>query len=317
MKLKEAYTILELPNTATPEETKKRYRELAKKHHPDVSKDPGAEATFKKISEAYQTIQGGKDEPDPAEDWTGYHNRHVYDIFNRNRNTKQYPSNNIDLHTTIPFKDAVQGCKIEITYSRQTKCPYCQGSGEKPVNNGCKTCGGQGQVMSRNGSHIFIRQCPDCHGRAQSNPCSNCNSTGLIDAQASVHVSVPPAMADGNVLRLQGMGNFAGTFMGLQDQYTDVHLRVKVTPQPGLRLDGKEVVSDLHLTLLDALRGCDTTVSTIDGAKVIKINGGIRNKEEVVLSVGDHNNIRHRVIVHVEYPTNVDNLIDILSKEGN
>jgi molecular chaperone DnaJ len=318
MKLSEAYKIINLSSDATPEEVKKQYKKLAKEFHPDVNKAPDAEATFKKISEAYQTIQAGKDEP-PVADWGGFNNQHIYDIFNRNgsgRATKQHLSSNIDLYTTISFRDAVQGCKIEITYSRQIKCPHCQGSGNKPTNNGCKTCGGQGQVVSRNGSHVFIRTCSECLGRSQSNPCTNCSSTGLIETEASVHVSVPAAMVDGNVLRLQGMGNFAGTFMGLQDQYTDVHLRIKVTPEPGLRLEGKDVVSDLHLTLLDALRGCDTTISTIDGSKVIEVNAGIKNKEEIVLSVGGHN-IKHRVIVHVEYPANIDNLIDVLSKEAN
>jgi molecular chaperone DnaJ len=317
MKLSEAYKIINLSSDATPEEVKKQYKKLAKEFHPDVNKAPDAEATFKKISEAYQTIQAGKDEPSVA-DWGGFTNQHIHDIFNRNgpgRATKQHLSSNIDLYTTISFKDAAQGCKIEITYSRQIKCPHCQGSGNKPTNNGCKTCGGAGQVVSRNGSHVFIRTCSECLGRSQSNPCTNCSSTGLIETEASVHVSVPAAMVDGNVLRLQGMGNFAGTFMGLQDQYTDVHLRVKVTPQSGLRLEGKDVVSNLTLPLLDALRGCTRTVPTIDGDKEIVIDGGIKNKEEMVLSVGDHN-IRHRVIFTVNYPDDKARLIDIL-QEGN
>jgi molecular chaperone DnaJ len=317
MKLSEAYKIINLSSDATPEEVKKQYKKLAKEFHPDVNKAPDAEATFKKISEAYQTIQAGKDEP-PVADWGGFTNQHIHDIFNRNgpgRATKQHLSSNIDLYTTISFKDAVQGCKIEITYSRQIKCPHCQGSGNKPTNNGCKTCGGAGQVVSRNGSHVFIRTCSECLGRSQSNPCTNCSSTGLIETEASVHVSVPAAMVDGNVLRLQGMGNFAGTFMGLQDQYTDVYLRVKVTPQSGLRLEGKDVVSNLTLPLLDALRGCTRTVPTIDGDKEIVIDGGIKNKEEMVLSVGDHN-IRHRVIFTVNYPDDKARLIDIL-QEGN
>ena len=60
MNLKEAYKILEIPQTATPEEAKKKYRELAKEFHPDVNKDAGAEAKFKKINEAYQVVSSGK-----------------------------------------------------------------------------------------------------------------------------------------------------------------------------------------------------------------------------------------------------------------
>ena len=57
MNLKEAYTTLELAEGASPEEAKKKYRELTKKLHPDVNKDPGAEAKFKKINEAYRMCQ--------------------------------------------------------------------------------------------------------------------------------------------------------------------------------------------------------------------------------------------------------------------
>jgi molecular chaperone DnaJ len=319
MKLREAYGILEIPETATPEEAKKRYRELAKKHHPDVNKDPGAEATFKKISEAYQAIQAGGTESSFVDDARDFNNQTIYDIFNRStaRNNKRYFATNVELNTIISFKQAVQGCKIELTYSRQIKCPHCQGSGDKPVNNGCKTCGGQGQVVTRNGNAVFLRSCSDCHGRNQTKPCTDCNSTGVMETQSSLLVTVRPGVLDGNVLGLQGMGNFSGTFMGLQDTYTDVHLRVKVIPEPGLRLEGNDVVSDLHLTLLDALRGCAVPVSTIDGVKTVTVDGGIRNKEEIVLSVGDHNSIKHRVVVHVEYPANVDNLIDVLSKGEN
>lgn len=319
MKLREAYGILELPNTATPEEAKKRYRELAKKHHPDVNKDPGAEATFKKISEAYQVIQSGVTDQPSLDDLSGFNIRSVYDIFNRStvRNNKRYFATNVELSITLSFKQSVQGCKSELKYSRQIKCPHCQGNGNKPVNNGCKTCGGQGQVVTRSANAAYLRTCPDCHGKSLTIPCTECNSTGVMEAQSSLLVTVRPGVLDGDILGLQGRGHFSGTFMGLQDTYTDVHLRVKVTPEPGLRLEGKDVVSDLHLSLLDALRGCTRTIHTIDGDKEIEIIGGIKNKEEMVLSVGDHNNIKHRIIFNVRYPNNISKLIDTLRKEEN
>lgn len=48
------YKILGVPHDASEEDIKKAYRRLAKKYHPDVNKTPGAEATFKKIQNAYQ-----------------------------------------------------------------------------------------------------------------------------------------------------------------------------------------------------------------------------------------------------------------------
>jgi len=318
MKLSEAYSILEIPQTATPEEAKKKYRELAKKLHPDVNKAPDAEAKFKKINEAYQIIESGEETDLP----TGNPFNRSYDPFRNpfdpfSSSRKQYYAGNISVQLTISFKDSVQGVKKEIKYSRQIKCPHCHGSGNKPINNGCKKCSGRGQTTVRQGGAVYIQTCSECMGRSKTVPCTECNNAGVLSSEASVHVSIPPAVVDGNILRLQSMGNFAGTLMGLQDQYTDVHVHIHVTPEEGLKLVGKDIVSDLNISLLDALRGCTRKIKSIDGNMSITIADGTKNKDEVVLSVGDNNSVKHRVIINVEYPINLDKLIDVLLEEEN
>jgi molecular chaperone DnaJ len=317
MKLREAYTILGLSPGASPDEAKKQYRKLTKEFHPDVNKEPDAEAKFKKINEAYQVVQSGEDtEPHRTIDWNqpfGNHPNYA-DFFNINpfSTKRQYYSSNIELQITISFKESVQGCNKEIQYSRQVKCPYCHGNGNRPINNGCKTCGGQGQTTSRQHGAVFIRTCTDCLGKTSNIPCNECKTSGVVDAQASVHVTIPAFVVDGNILRLSGMGNFSGTFMGVQDQHTDVLLHIKVISEPGLRLEKNEIVSEVEISLLESFLGCNRMIQTIDGSRLIDIPKGTKNKEEVVLSVGDNNNIKHRVIVHVSYPANVDKLIDVL-----
>lgn len=51
--MKDYYSILEIPKTAAQEEIKKAYRKLARKYHPDINKESGAEDKFKEINEAY------------------------------------------------------------------------------------------------------------------------------------------------------------------------------------------------------------------------------------------------------------------------
>lgn len=319
MNLKTAYSILEISADTPPEEAKKKYKKLAAKLHPDVNKSPDAEEKFKQLNEAYRVIESGVDEQQQPS-WNGF--RNVYDPFGNNnpfdpfkRSNRQFYGGNIEIRTTISFKESVQGVKKEIKYSRQVKCPHCQGSGDKPINNGCKICGGRGQTTVRKSGAIFIQTCPNCMGKSKTDPCKDCNSTGVLDGESSVHVSVPACVVDSNVLRLQGMGNFAGTLMGLQDQYSDVFLHIKVTPEPGLRLVGKEVHTDITIPLLDALRGCKRMVNTIEGDKEVEVSSGIRNKEEVVMSVPGCN-VTHRVIVNVDYPTDINALIDVLTQEG-
>jgi curved DNA-binding protein len=57
MKYKDYYSALGLERGATDDQIKKAYRRLARKYHPDVSKEPDAEAKFKEIAEAYQTLK--------------------------------------------------------------------------------------------------------------------------------------------------------------------------------------------------------------------------------------------------------------------
>ena len=60
MKFKDYYKILGVDPAASSDDIKKAYRRLAKKFHPDVSKEPAAEEKFKEINEAYEAL-GDKD----------------------------------------------------------------------------------------------------------------------------------------------------------------------------------------------------------------------------------------------------------------
>lgn len=307
MNLKEAYTTLELSEGSTPEEAKKKYRELTKKFHPDINKAPDAEAKFKKINEAYQCVQSGKgnDRQELPQNQGGHWTRQ-----------QVIQLENVEINTTISFKESVLGCKKEIKYTRQSKCQDCSGTGEIKLNNGCKKCGGKGQVIVKQGNMVMVSTCTDCYGRTNTEPCKACSSNGTVHTDVSVHVSIPAGIVNGAVLRLQGMGNYAGSFMGLADQHTDAYLHVVVNQEAGLNIDGQSVVSHLTIPLLDALRGCVRSVKTIHGDKEIKVKPQSRNCDEVIIphcGVGGTGN--HKIVLDVQYPKNTDKLIGVLLDE--
>jgi molecular chaperone DnaJ len=309
MNLKEAYSILELPQSATPDEVKKKFRELTKKYHPDVSKEPDAEAKFKKINEAHQVVSSGKstdrEEIQAPQGWNPFGGRQQHFV--------RQPEN-ISLSTTVSFKDSVFGTKKELKYNRHIKCQDCNGEGAVQLNNGCDKCGGKGLIMGRQGNMIFSRTCDKCYGKVQVKECEACNAEGTVSTEAVVSVTIPGGVQDSNVLRLQGMGNYVGNFAGFADQYTDAFLQIKVTPEKGLGLLGQDVVCTLEISLLEALTGCNKTVKTLLGDKEVKIDPRSRNKDEVILpNLGVNRTGNQRVILDVKYPSDIGKIINVLA----
>lgn len=318
MKLKEAYATLGLSETATPEEAKKKYRDLTKQYHPDISKEPDAEEKFKKINQAYQIVQNGEEVSPYDQARQSVHSPfNPFNDYFHNQQKSFHPADNISISTTISFKESVLGCKKDIKYSRQTKCKDCNGQGKSPINNGCTTCGGKGQVMFKRGNTMFFQQCDKCHGRTQTTNCPVCSAKGIMNVEASVSVSIPGGIKDGNILRLHDMGHYVGSSFMFMDQHTDVHLQVKVNPELGLSIDGMHVVSALEVSLLEALQGCEKKIKTIDGSQIVKVSPLTRHHDEIVIPKMGVNRLGdQKVIMNVKYPKNTDALIEVLNKEN-
>jgi molecular chaperone DnaJ len=316
MNIKEAFSVLGLEQTSSPDEIKKSFKTLAKKYHPDVNKNPEAEKEFKRVNEAYQVITNGQSS-DPEDRIPSHNARNPFNPFADffQEQGVFHPADNIETSITISFKESVLGCKKDLTFSRKIKCQNCNGQGQTQIHNGCDKCGGKGRIISKQGHMIFNQACPKCHGRSQTTPCPSCQSKGTIDSEASVNVSIPGGIQDGNILRLGGMGHYVGSSFMFADQHTDVHLRITVIPESSLKLEGMDVISTLEISLLDALRGCEKKIKTIEGAKDIQIPPLSRHKEEVILpKLGVNHLGRHRIILDVKYPNKTDDLIQTLTQ---
>jgi molecular chaperone DnaJ len=308
MNLKEAYSILEVSEGASEDELKKSFRKLGAKYHPDVNKEPGAEEKFKKINEAYQVATAGEPELEEMR-WAP---RSPFNPFGRQT---QVQATHIELHTTISFTESVLGCKKDIKFVRRGKCSSCDGKGTLILNNGCDKCKGQGEIVTRQGNTIFSRTCDKCFGRMKSQQCKACAGAGGLENDVSVSVNVPGGVVNGNILRLSGMGNYAGSFVNI-DQYTDAHLHIQVTPEEGLSLENGTVISTLEVSLLDAIQGCNRSVNTVLGNKEITIKPNSRNKDEVIIPhVGVNKVGNQKVILDVKYPDNLDKLLKALTDE--
>ena len=152
MKYKDYYSILGIERGAGEDDIKKAYRKLARKYHPDVSKDPEGEAKFKDVSEAYQTLkdaekreaydrlgshQSGEDFV-PSRDWGQEFNTQFNDgkasfegvdlsdlfaSFARRQGgghagaSFQIPGEDFDVAATISLEDAFNGTQVSLSLS--------------------------------------------------------------------------------------------------------------------------------------------------------------------------------------------------------
>lgn len=329
MDLKEALNIIGLPKTASNDELKVKYKELAKKYHPDVYKeDPNK---FKKINEAYQLIQDYKTNPDKydrpvppvspfrrTEDFTVIFEDFFPNVRSEEK-TKTFSYAPLNITSTLSFKESVLGANKEVNYKKYIKCSHCNARGTQSSGNGCQSCNGFGRIVSNNKGMTYNKVCTKCFGKdIKISPCAPCNSIGVLETNINITIHIPPGTVNGSTLRLRGAGHFMGTNV-FGDLYTDVYVYANVIPEAGLSLEGSDVVSHLNVTLLEALTGCSKEVRTIFNNHAVEVPAGTKNKDEFHIKgygVVSADGVQ-RVIFDVEYPSNTEDLIRYLKDKEN
>jgi len=182
------YEILEVSRDCSGAELKKAYRKLALKYHPD--RNPGdkeAEEKFKLINEAYQVLSDEE-----------------------KRAPGQKYALDFEMELTLQFNEAVFGCEKTVDIRYKTYCRDCQGTGAKDGKmSTCDYCGGQGQIVMRQGFMTFAQECPKCHGMGKKieQKCPTCQGKGYEIKEESVTVKIPAGVDSGNRLRVPGHGN--------------------------------------------------------------------------------------------------------------
>lgn len=317
MNLHEAYSTLGLSESSSPEEAKKKYKELTKKYHPDINKEPGAEDKFKRINEAYQCVQNGKgnDEPVYHTNSSGFGGFNINDIFNFNNVADFFARGNarqskpISIKTTISMKEAVFGCKKELSFMREVKCNSCSGRG-KFSKNRCHFCDDTGFITRQNGPVIMRQNCPNCHmTKKEFIKCDNCKS-GRISVKTELSVNIPPGIENNSSLRLNNIGNWVDFNPMQGDVYSEVFVNVSVVEDNRFKVIESDVITKCTITLKEAVVGCSKIVPTLDGDVEINIPKLSKHKDNIILNnkgVGRVGN--QRVVLNVEYPENIMDLL--------
>lgn len=306
------YEILGVEREADPRALKNAYRRLAKKLHPDVSKDEGAEARFKEINEAYGVLSdadkraaydsygheglrgmGGMDFS------SGFPFDDIFDQFfgGTRRGGRGGPRRGHDLRydLTITFEEAVHGATREIEITRPETCERCKGSRAEPgtAPSRCSHCNGSGEVRQVRqtflGSMVNVGTCSNCRGsgEAVSSPCTQCRGHGQENTSRRLSVNIPAGVDDETQIRLSGEGA-PGELNGPNG---NLYVVLTVKPHEFFQRRQNDIILELEINMSQAALGAGVMAPTVDGEEELRIPPGTQP--------GDMFRLRGRGVQHV------------------
>jgi molecular chaperone DnaJ len=290
------YALLGVAPNATEDELKRAYRRLARELHPDAN--PGnaaAEAQFKEITVAYETLRdperrrrydmfgddgrgGGASAPNAGDFGFG----DLFDAFFSGSfgGGASGPPRAPDAEAVIELDlvAAAFGTTETMELLLPSGCDRCDGSGCEPGThpNRCETCGGAGEVRqvrrSVLGQLVTAAPCHVCSGTGQQipNPCTTCGGDGRVRATRRIDVEVPAGIDDGQRLRLTGRGPAAprGGVAG------DLYVSIRVRPHPTLERQGYDLVHRRKIAMTQAALGTVLEVETLDEPEAVAVPAG-------------------------------------------
>ena len=296
MKYKDYYAILGVKKEATPDEIKTAYRKLARKYHPDVSKEKDAEAKFKEMSEAYETLK------DPEK-------RAAYD---------QLGSHGRERTSARRLIGASSSRKGPVASRTSTSRACSPGSrvGRAAAVRGARTTRSPGSDYEAVVRLSFMQA---FHGTEVDLELSALEFTpdgGARRVPHRVKTRIPPGVTNGEKLRVPGKGG-KGVNGGPDG---DLYLDIEVAEHPVYRASGKDIYVDLPLTPWEAILGTSVKLPTPAGAVTLKVPAGTRAGQELRLSgrgmkrgTGAAGHLH--AVVRIEVPTVVDDKQQKLYKE--
>lgn len=313
------YKVLGVDRNASEQEINKAYRRLAKKYHPDLNHEPGAEEKYKQVNEAYEVLHdkqkraqydqfgsagvngqggfgGGAQGAYSGHGFGGFSDFEDFfnDVFGGSAGQRQQvdptaPQRGEDLNytLTIDFMDAINGKKTQISYNRSETCQTCHGTGAEKGTHPiiCDKCHGTGYmtITQRSVFGMLQRQtvCDKCQGKGViiEHPCKTCHGKGTVEAKNTLEVDIPAGIDNGQQLRYEGQGE-AGKNGG---PYGDLYISYRIKPSKDFERRGNTIYTTVPISFAQATLGDEIKVKTVHGEKNLKIPAGTQPNQKFTL----------------------------------
>ena len=292
------YEVLGVTRQATDEEIKRAYRAQARRYHPDNNGgDPAAEAQFKEVSVAYETLRDperrrrydifGEDGTRPSSaagpsDQFGFGD--IFDAFfggdpfgnGRQAGPARAPDAEAVVNLDLPR--AAFGTTASVEVRLPVTCARCEGSGCEPGTHParCDVCGGTGEVRevrrSILGQIMTAAPCVACSatGSRIPTPCNECRGDGRVRSSRTIDVEVPAGVDDGQRLRLAGRGPAAprGGIPG------DLYVTVRVAPDERFHREGDDLLHIRTIAFTQAALGARLDIETLEAPEELLVPPG-------------------------------------------
>ncbi|MDD5163472.1 MAG: molecular chaperone DnaJ [Candidatus ainarchaeum sp.] len=308
---KDYYEVLGLKKGASIEEVKRAYKELAKKFHPDLNREKGAEEKFKEILEAYQVLSDSEKKANydqyghAFEGFQGYQRPEGFgtggvdfdfenifsniggfgefgfgDIFGEmfgqeQRQRKKSRGSNIRMELTLSFEEAAFGTEKEITIEKIENCKACKGTGAKDGELAkCSQCGGSGRIRHAQRTPFGVF--------ATETACSKCQGTGRIAKR-----SCPECKGEGKIIARKTLkvkipaGIDSGNHLRLEGEGNegtagtgDLYIIIFVEKHKLFKRDGTDIFTEIPVSFGEAALGAKIDVPTLKGEVTLNIPAG-------------------------------------------
>lgn len=345
MDKRDYYEVLGVSKNATDSEIKSAFRKLAKKYHPDVSKEKDAAEKFKECQEAYAVLSDPQkraqyDQFGHAafsggaggagfEGFSNFDFGDMSDIFDDlfgglggfggfrqsgSRRSANGPrkGNDVLYRMTIDFEDAVNGCKKDIDLDVTVNCPECDGKGGFNSTT-CSECRGSGTITQEQrtmfGAFLTKTTCPHCKGTGTTfeKKCTKCRGKGTIKENKTITINIPAGIDTENRLRVAGKGE-AGINGGSNG---DLYVEFTVREHEFYKRVDDDIYVDLPITITDAVLGCKKEVPTPYGNIKLTIPGGTQSGDKLRIRGKGMTNVSSKrkgdmyVVVNVVIPEKI------------
>ena len=265
MDFKDYYKVLGVARDASQEEIQKAYRKLARKHHPDVSKEKGAETRFKEVSEANEVLK------DPEK-------RARYDQLGADWKQREHAGPQPGAGGFAGF-EGFQGVGggatgfsdfFEMLFGQGTRAgtPGAGGGGARGGWASWENEGRGGWARPGANQEVILTLSLEEALAGGVRELSLSSSAG--GEPRRIKVNLPRAMRPGQTIRVAGKGEEgrAGGASG------DLFLKVEILPHPRFRLEGRDLLTSLEVTPWEAVLGGEAEIRTLDGRVRVRVPAG-------------------------------------------